>query len=66
LLEAVEEHETKGGTSVGELRRVLALQLEWRYDENSRRIRRLHWAFEAAIVALVLDVAMWLLVLWRR
>jgi len=66
LIEAVEEHEAKGATSVGELRRVLALQLEWRYDQNSKRIRRLLWGFEAAIVALVLEVAAWLLVLWRK
>jgi hypothetical protein len=66
LLEAAEEHEVKDEASVGELRRALALQLEWRYDENARKIKWLLWAFEAAIVALVAEVGVWLFVLWRR
>jgi len=66
LIEAVDERDAAGETSLGELHRVLALQLEWRYDENARRIRWLLWAFETAIVALVLEVAAWLLVLWRE
>lgn len=66
LLGAAAEHEVEGETSVGELRRALALQLEWRYDDNARKIRWLLWAFEAAIVALVLEVGVWLVILWRR
>jgi hypothetical protein len=66
LLDAVREHDEEGGTSVAELLQVLARQLEWRYDDNARRIRWLLWAFEAAIVALVTEVAVWLLVLWRK
>src|SRR5712691_11147208 len=50
LLEAVQEHETRDEASVGELRRVLALQLEWKYDQNASKIRWLLWAFETAIV----------------
>jgi hypothetical protein len=65
LLDAVQQHEAKGGTSVGELLEVLARQLEWRYDDNAQKIRWLLWAFEAAIVALIVEVAAWLLVLWR-
>jgi hypothetical protein len=59
-------HEAAGGASLSELYRVLALQLEWRYDENSRKIRWLLWAFEAAIVSLIAEVALWLFVLWRK
>jgi len=62
----VDEHEAAEGTSVGELYRVLALQLEWRYDENSAKIRWLLWSFEAAIVSLIAEVALWLFVLWRK
>jgi hypothetical protein len=65
VLDAVRLQDAAGGTSVDELRRALALQLEWRYDENAEKIRRLQWAFEAAIVALVVEVAVWLFVLWR-
>ncbi|MFY9579095.1 MAG: hypothetical protein WAQ33_07200 [Gaiellaceae bacterium] len=66
LINAVDEHEAKGGMSLGELYRVLALQLEWRYDENRRMIRWLLWAFEAAIVSLILEVGLWFFVLWRK
>lgn len=45
--------------------RALALQLERRYDENLRKIRRLQWAFQLAIVSLVVEVAAWIVILWR-
>jgi hypothetical protein len=65
ILDAVEEHEAREGTSVAELRRVLAIQLESTYDTNRLKIRWLLWAFEAAIVSLIAEVALWLIVLWR-
>jgi hypothetical protein len=61
MLRGLEAH----GGELGEFYRALALQLEWRYDENRRKIRRLQWAFELAIVCLVLEVAAWIAVLWR-
>jgi len=48
-----------------EFYRALALQLEWRYDQNARKIRLLQWGFQLAIVFLVLEVAAWIVVLWR-
>lgn len=66
LLDAVEDHEEHGGTSAAELLEVLARQLEWRYDENANKVRRLLWAFEAAILSLIAEVALWLVVLWRK
>lgn len=49
----------------GAFYRALALQLEWRYDQNADKIRRLQWAFQLAIVFLVAEVACWIVVLWR-
>jgi hypothetical protein len=64
MLEALGEHD--GAPSTTEFFRALALQLEWRYVQNRRKIRRLLWAFELGILCLVLEVAAWLVVLWRQ
>ncbi len=64
MLEALGEHD--GAPSTAEFFRALALQLEWRYLQNRRKIRRLLWAFELGILRLVLEVAAWLVVLWRQ
>jgi hypothetical protein len=61
MLRGLETHEAEAG----EFYRALALQLEWRYDQNRRKIRRLQWSFELAIVCLVLEVAAWIAILWR-
>ena len=47
------------------LLRELALQLEARYDENRTKIRWLLWAFELAILFLAIEVAAWIVALWR-
>ena len=65
ILDAVEDHEARAQSSVGELHRALAIQLELNYVANRRRIGLLLLAFEAAIVSLVAEVALWLIVLWR-
>jgi hypothetical protein len=64
MLAALGDHE--GSSSTADFFRALALQLEWRYRQNRRKIRRLLWAFELGIVCLVLEVAAWLVVLWRQ
>jgi hypothetical protein len=64
MLEALGEHD--GALSSAEFFRVLALQLEWRYVQNRRKIRPLLWAFELGILCLVLEVAAWLVVLGRQ
>lgn len=43
----------------------IALRLELMYDGNAERIRRLHWLFRAAIVFLSIEVAAWMVALWR-
>ena len=45
--------------------REVALRYEAMYDFNAARIRPLFWAFRAAIVCLVADVALWIVVLER-
>jgi hypothetical protein len=64
MLAALGDHD--GSSSTADFFRALALQLEWRYRQNSRKIRRLLWAFELGIVCLVLEVAAWLVVVWRQ
>jgi hypothetical protein len=64
MLQGLDDH--AGATNEPtEFYRALALQLEWRYDQNARKIRLLQWAFQLAIVFLVLEVAAWIVVLWR-
>lgn len=46
--------------------REVALRHEAMYDFNSTRIRVLLWCFRGAIVCLVAQVAVWIVVLWRR
>lgn len=45
--------------------RELAIRLELNYDRNSDRIRSLFWLLRGAILFLVLEVAAWIIALWR-
>jgi len=47
------------------LLRELGLQLEIIYDRNARTIRPLFWCFRLAILFLTLEVAVWVVRLWR-
>lgn len=43
----------------------VAIRLELMYDENAKRIRGLHWLFRGGIVFLSIEVAAWMVALWR-
>jgi hypothetical protein len=43
----------------------IAIRLELMYDGNSATIRRLHWVFRGAIVLLSIEVAAWMVALWK-
>ena len=64
MIRGLEQHSGEVGEAAA-FYRALALQLEWRYDQNARKIRWLQWAFQLAIVFLVFEVASWIVVLWR-
>ena|SRR5438128_2406799 len=63
--DAIARHSGNAPLPPSELYRVLALQLEWTFDHNRRKIRRLLWALELAILFLAVEVAAWIVVLWR-
>ena len=63
--DAIARHSGNAPLPPSELYRVLALQLEWTSDHNLRKIRRLLWALELAILFLAVEVAAWIVVLWR-
>jgi hypothetical protein len=64
MIRGLEQHSGEAGEAAA-FYQALALQLEWRYDQNARKIRWLQWAFQLAIVFLVFEVATWIVVLWR-
>ena len=65
MLQGLDDHSDEQNEP-REFYRALALQLEWRYDQNARKIRLLQWGFQLAIVFLVLEVGAWIVVLWRH
>jgi len=44
---------------------VLAIRLELNYDSNAERIKPLFWLLRGAILFLLLEIAAWIVVLWR-
>lgn len=45
--------------------RELAIRLELNYDSNADRIKPLFWLLRGAILFLLLEIAAWIVVLWR-
>jgi hypothetical protein len=66
IIKILEERESAGDpVAAREAYRELALQQDEMYDDNARWVRALFWLFRGAILFLVLEVATWLVVLWR-
>ena len=53
------------GTSLSGAYEELAIRIELNYDLNTERIRWLFWLLRGAIVFLILEVAAWIIALWR-
>lgn len=48
-----------------EMLREVAIRLELNYDSNADRIKPLFWLLRGAILFLLLEIAAWIVVLWR-
>jgi hypothetical protein len=67
FFQIVDERKAEAGASVGESEalRELALRLEVNYDANRRHVEWRSRLLQLAIVFLVVEVAAWIVVLWR-
>jgi hypothetical protein len=66
MIEILDERESaKAPVSDAEALREVAMRLEVMYDENAPRIGSLLWIFRSAIVLLSIEVAAWVVALWR-
>jgi hypothetical protein len=65
IIEKLDGNDGDARVEAASLLRELGLQLETMYDRNARTIRPLFWCFRLAILFLTLEVAAWVVVLWR-
>jgi hypothetical protein len=65
ILAIVDSRVGTSPVSGSEAYRELALRLETNYDHNAPRIKALTWCFRVAIIFLVVEVGLWISVLWR-
>jgi hypothetical protein len=65
VIEIIDSRADNEPVTAAEAYRELALQLERTYDLNAVKARLMFWLLRAAILALVCEVAAWILVLWR-